>query len=55
MEVLCALECQDFFKTGKMEKPYTSETCDCKDSISESLCHGGERVSADFLANVSLC
>ena len=38
-----------FFKTGKTEKTSTSETCDCKVSISESFCHGGERVSADFL------
>ena len=32
-----------------MEKPSESETCDCKASNSESLCHGGEQVSAHFL------
>ena len=38
-----------FLKTGKMEKALVSETCDCKASNSESLCHGGEQVSANFL------
>ena len=38
-----------FLKTGKMENPLASETCDCKASNSESLCRGGEWVSADFL------
>ena len=38
-----------FLKTWKAEKPLASEICDCKASNSESLCHGGERVTADFL------
>ena len=38
-----------FLKTGKAEEPSASEICDCKASNSESLCRGGEWVSADFL------
>ena len=38
-----------FLKTGKAKKPLASETCDCKASNPESLCCGGERVSANFL------
>ena len=38
-----------FLKTGKAEKPSGSETCDCKASISEHFCHGGEWVCTDFL------
>ena len=38
-----------FLKIGKAEKPLASETCDCKASNSESLCHEGEQVNADFL------
>ena len=38
-----------FLKTGKVEKPSASETCDCKASNSESLCHEGEWVGSTFL------
>ena len=38
-----------FLKTGKAEKPSASETCDCKASNSESLCHEGEWVGSKFL------
>ena len=38
-----------FLKTGKVEKPSASETCDCKGSSSESLCHEGEWIGSTFL------
>ena len=38
-----------FLKTGKAEKPSSSESCDCKASNSESLCHEGEWVVSNFL------
>ena len=38
-----------FLKTGKVEKPSASETCHCKASDSESLCHEGEWVGSNFL------
>ena len=38
-----------FLKTGKAEKPWASESCDCKASNSESLCHEGEWVGSNFL------
>ena len=43
-----------FLKTGKVEKPSASETCDCKASNSESLCHKGEWVGSIFLP-ISVC
>ena len=38
-----------FLKTGKVDKPLASETCDCKASSSKSLCHKGEWVGSNFL------
>lgn len=38
-----------FLKTWKVEKPSASETCDCKASDSESLCHKGEWIGSNFL------